>query len=118
SLPGARSLVPSPDWPVLPLMALGALLRVLVQGWLGWVGVAPLVAAILLWGGTARPGLLIAEGGALVGVMTAEGRALSKEKGGGFVARNWLENDGDPSSQERAYQRWPDGMTLGGVRIR
>ena len=50
--------------------------------------------------------MLIAENGALVGVMTPEGRALSRAKGAGFVASNWLENDGDPSSQEKAAERW------------
>ena len=38
--------------------------------------------------------------------MTAQGRALSREKGAGFVARNWLENDGDGAEQDIAAGRW------------
>jgi competence protein ComEC len=50
--------------------------------------------------------VLIADNGGLVGVMTDTGRALSKEKGAGFVARNWLENDGDGALQQKAALRW------------
>jgi competence protein ComEC len=49
-----------------------------------------------------RPGLLVAGSGGLVGVMTPEGRALSKARGDGFAADSWLENDGDPVGQEAA----------------
>ncbi len=49
----------------------------------------------------------MAENGALVGVMTEQGRALSRGRGAGFVARIWLENDGDAASQAEAHARWP-----------
>jgi competence protein ComEC len=62
--------------------------------------------AFYVWSITERPDVLIAESGALVGVMTAEGRALSRGKGSGFVARSWLENDGDANLQEVAGARW------------
>ena len=39
--------------------------------------------------------------------MAEEGRALSKERGAGFIARTWLENDGDAADQFAAAQRWP-----------
>jgi competence protein ComEC len=68
--------------------------------------------AFVLWQGAERPQVLIAENGALVGIMTPEGRALSKAKGAGFVAHNWLENDGDGSAQWRAADRWRDGSIL------
>ena len=55
---------------------------------------------------TQRPDILIADRGALVGVMTSEGRAISKPKGAGFVARIWLENDGDKINQSEAHDRW------------
>ena len=54
--------------------------------------------------------VLIAPGGALVGVMSTEGRALSKPKGAGFVARVWLENDGDAGDQFTAHTRWDRGQ--------
>ncbi|MFT7137487.1 MAG: competence protein ComEC, partial [Akkermansiaceae bacterium] len=53
----------------------------------------------------------------LVGVMTAQGRALSKAKGAGFVARNWLENDGDGAEQEYAAARWGPNMRIAGQDI-
>ena len=34
--------------------------------------------------------------------MTEAGRALNKVSGGGFVAQNWLENDGDAATREAA----------------
>jgi competence protein ComEC len=50
----------------------------------------------------ARPDVLISDTGRLVGVLTEEGRALSRARGDGFVAGVWLENDGDGATQEDA----------------
>lgn len=107
-LNGARSFVPSPDNTVLPIIALGCLWMILWQGRLRALGVLPVLTAFTIWGATERPFALIAENGALVGVMTEEGRALSKPRGAGFVAKNWLENDGDATDQKAAAQRWPE----------
>ncbi|WP_050931934.1 ComEC/Rec2 family competence protein [Aestuariivita boseongensis] len=112
-LSGARRYLPSPPGAVLPLFALGALGVILWQGRARLAGVAPMVLAAALWVGVERPAILIAEGGALVGVMTDQGRALSKPRGAGFVARTWLENDGDPVDQGNASARWDD--KAGGV---
>lgn len=106
ALEGARGTVPSPGPWVLPLIALGALFAILWQGRLRAAGAAPVAVALLLWSGAQRPDVLISDTGALVGVMTQEGRALSRKRGAGFVALNWLENDGDPASQEAAFGRW------------
>ena len=105
---GAVRMVVSPQGYVLPRVALGALFVVLWRGRLKWAGLAPVALALLLWGRTDRPDLLIAENGALVGVMTSEGRALSRDRGSGFVAGIWLENDGDSADQAGAALRWPD----------
>ena len=110
SLDGARALVPAPGPEVLPTLAFGALLIVLWQGRLRFVGVIPMGLAAWLWVGAERPVMLISDSGSLVGVMTTEGRALNKPRGGGFVAQNWLENDGDASGQEAAYARWPANL--------
>ena len=104
---GARNYVPTPPGIVLPLLSLSLLWVMLWQGRPKWVGLAPAALAFLLWSGADRPALLIADNGGLVGVMTPEGRALSRAKGAGFVARNWLENDGDGVSQDGAARRWP-----------
>ncbi|MEL6595554.1 MAG: ComEC/Rec2 family competence protein [Pseudomonadota bacterium] len=98
-----KILTPMP-W-VLPLIALGALFVILWRGRERWMGVLPLMLAAILWAATERPVVLISDSGGLIGVMTAEGRSVSKERGESFVAGNWLENDGDPADQATAYAR-------------
>jgi len=107
ALDGARGTVVAPEGGVLPLLAFGCLVLVLWQGRGRFAGLLLVVAAFMLWYRADRPDILIADTGALVGVMTGEGRALSAPQGAGFIAANWLENDGDPSDQETAYERWP-----------
>ncbi|MEL6647374.1 MAG: ComEC/Rec2 family competence protein [Pseudomonadota bacterium] len=106
-LDGARGMVASPDPVVLPLLALGALFVILWQGRARLIGVVPFVVGMILWSGTERPAVLIADTGGLIGVMTEDGRALNRERGAGFVALNWLENDGDKADQDGAHTRWP-----------
>ncbi|MEM1351246.1 MAG: ComEC/Rec2 family competence protein [Pseudomonadota bacterium] len=105
-LDGARSFVHGPGPWVLPMLTLGFLWLVLWQGRTRLAGIVPILLSLVLWAGTERPVALIAENGTLVGVMTEAGRALSKEKGAGFVAKNWLENDGDAADQADAAARW------------
>ncbi|WP_439122710.1 ComEC/Rec2 family competence protein [Marivita sp.] len=91
---------------VLPLIALGCLFIVLWQGALRWLGLAPVLIAVVLWSMAERPSILVAEGGVLVGVMTDQGRAVSRAKGSGFVAGVWLENDGQGLDQPSAAALW------------
>jgi len=105
-LEGARGTVPTPPSIVLPMIALGALFTILWQGWVRLAGVLPIALSLLLWVQIERPDVLISDDGALVGVMTANGRALNKDKGGSFVAGIWLENDGDAAQQSDAAIRW------------
>jgi len=89
------------------VIALGALWLLL---WQGRARVAALVfvcVGFLLWTQADRPDVLISDTGGLVGVMTSEGRALSKAKGQGFVVDNWLENDGSLRDQAGAASLWP-----------
>ena len=109
-LDGARGFVPGPNVWVLPVLALGFLFLILWQGRLRWAGVVAMTVAFVLWHNSQRPGVLIADNGTLVGYMTPQGRALSKEKGAGFIARNWLENDGDGVFQDQAAARWPSKL--------
>ncbi|KNX42777.1 ComEC family competence protein [Roseovarius tolerans] len=109
---GARGLVVSPGPEVLPLIAFGALVLVLWQGRARVIGLAPAMLGFWLWSEADRPAILVSDNGALVGVLTSEGRALSKPRGGGFVALNWLENDGDAATQEDAHLRWPENSSL------
>ena len=55
---------------------------------------------------TQRPEILIADQGRLIGVLSDEGRALSKEKGQGFVADVWMENDGIKLDRRDAHDLW------------
>jgi len=115
--PGARGTVVSPGPLVLPLMAVGVLFVMLWRGWGRLAGLAPVAVSAVLWLQADRPEVLIADSGALVGVMTPQGRALSREKGAGFIAQNWLENDGDAADQAAAHARWSQ-VGLGGISLR
>ncbi|WP_299933100.1 ComEC/Rec2 family competence protein [uncultured Pelagimonas sp.] len=107
---GVTRAVIAPDGRVLPLLAIGGLILCLWRGTGRLVGLAPAALAVFLWMGTERPALLISDTGTLVGVMTDHGRALSRPKGSGFVAENWLENDGFAGSQRDAAGRWPGSI--------
>ncbi|WP_238365191.1 ComEC/Rec2 family competence protein [Mesobacterium pallidum] len=102
---GAVMAIPAPGPWVLPLLSLGALWLVLWPGRSRLAGLAPAALALALWPLAERPEVLVAEGGTLVGVMTEDGRALSRAKGAGFVASVWLENDGDRAWQQDAAAR-------------
>ena len=123
-LEGSVTAVPSPVPWVLPLIALGALWVVLWRGGVRFAGLVPVVAGFALWSTAERPPLLISPDGALIGLMGAEGRAMSAERGAGFAAKNWLENDGDLSDQETAARRAgfmgpkaQRGFDLGGWKV-
>ncbi|UWQ60171.1 ComEC family competence protein [Leisingera caerulea] len=103
---GAVSQVAAPGDAVLPLFASGAVFAVIWHGRLRLAGLVPAAAALWLWSGAERPPVIIASSGGLIGVMEAEGRALSRPKGQGFTAGIWLENDGDAATQPEAAARW------------
>jgi competence protein ComEC len=111
-LDGARGAVVTPQAAVLPMLALAALWIMLWQGRLRWIAVAPLLLALGLWTMTERPFVLISGDGGLVGVMTAQGRALSQPRGAAFVAQGWLDHDGQAMSQETAAAMWRAPMVL------
>jgi len=111
-LPQARTYVVGPAGGVVPLLTLGFLMLLLWRGRLRWSGAVAMAASFVVWSQTQRPDVLIADTGTLVGVMTDQGRALSKAKGAGFVADNWLENDGDGNGQEAAAARWQADSTV------
>jgi competence protein ComEC len=64
-----------------------------------------MVLALMFWADTSRPPLLISGDGSLVGVLTAKGRVLTSDRGAGFAAQQWLEDDGDISDQPTAAAR-------------
>ena len=105
SQPGAIRPVAMPPGAVLGLISGGALLLILWRGRARLLGLAPVAAALVIWAGADRPGLLISSSGRLVGVMADAERSLSRPRGDGFVAGLWLENDGDFIDQPAAAAR-------------
>ncbi|MCA8879777.1 MAG: ComEC/Rec2 family competence protein [Rhodobacteraceae bacterium] len=124
ALDGAVRYVKQPPPAVLPLLSLGLIWLMLWRGRLRFAGLAAAGLASVLWAGAERPEVLIAGNGALVGVMTPEGRALSRARGHGFIAQSWLENDGRSRDRDAASARgaamMEDGALtadLGQVRV-
>ena len=111
ALPGAQTHIPAPPPLVLPLISLGLLWLILVQFRPAGraLGLAPVALALAMWSGAGRPDILVSETGGLIGVLTDEGRSLSKSRGEGFAALSWLENDGDGADQNAAFAR--DGIS-------
>lgn len=122
ALAGAVSAVPSPPGWVLPGFTLAALVFVLWQGRGRWAGLAALLLAFAGWAQAARPPLLIAASGGIVGVLGPDGRSLSRPTGEAYVADNWLRADGSLRAQADAVGPFVvDGMRaeadLAGLRI-
>ncbi|MCG7492247.1 ComEC/Rec2 family competence protein [Thalassobius sp. Cn5-15] len=111
--PLAVRYVASPVAGVLPVLSFGGLFVCLWRGGARWLGLLPVACAFGIWAQGTRPDILIADQGALVGVMTDAGRALSASRGAGFIAEVWLENDGSPRPQVEAAALWPDRVTIG-----
>lgn len=106
AMDGAVRAVATPPAMVLPLLALGGVTAFIARPvWLRAGGATVAALAFVLWAGAERPVLLIAGDGGLVGVMGENGRVLSKPKGGGFIAKSWLEDDGDSALQDAAFAR-------------
>ncbi|MDE3123010.1 MAG: ComEC/Rec2 family competence protein [Paracoccaceae bacterium] len=104
-LPGAVIPVAAPPAVVLPMLTLGMLWLILWPGRARFAGIALAVAALALWSGAGRPVLVVADTGGYAGLMTPEGRVLSRPKGGGFASHAWLTADGDPATPEEAAAR-------------
>ncbi len=120
ALDGAVRHVPAPPGWVLPMAALGALWLIIWRGRARLAGAAVCTLALAGWGMAERPLLLISQDASLVGVRTDTGRALTRHRGAGFTARNWLAADGDGADQPTAAARLappdrPPGFTFGGV---
>ncbi|UZD92326.1 ComEC/Rec2 family competence protein [Cognatishimia activa] len=105
ALEGARVPVVTPNAWVLPVLGFSGCWLILWKGHLRWLAAFGMGVAIMFWVKTDRPMVLISGDGKLVGVLTDQGRALSKTRGQGFVAKNWLENDGDEAPQAEAAAR-------------
>ncbi|MCC0079481.1 MAG: ComEC/Rec2 family competence protein [Rhodobacter sp.] len=112
---GALRPIMAPHGWVIPALSLGALWLILWPARARWLGLTAVIAALVGWGLTTRPALLIDGDGALVGLMTPAGRALSRARGAGYTARAWLEADGDGADQATAALRAGFTPVEGGV---
>lgn len=104
-LDGAVVAVPKGHASALPLLAFGILVFLLWRGQARWCGLLMCLSGFLIWAITPRPDVLIADTGRLIGIMQENGRALNRDRGSGFVAGVWLENDGDRADQITASAR-------------
>ncbi len=104
-LDGAVVPVTQPPGWVLPGLALGALVVIVLPGRARLAGVAVCALAVPGWAVAPRPAVLISGDAALVGVMTDAGRVLSQPRSAGYAAANWLAADGDGAAQEEAFAR-------------
>ncbi|WP_224814529.1 ComEC/Rec2 family competence protein [Hasllibacter sp. MH4015] len=109
-MPGAVDWVASPPGYVLAMIAMGGIGLCLWSGRGRVVGAVPMIAGLLLWQMADRPAILVSSTGGLVGQIEDGERVLSRARGDGFVARIWLENDGDGADQASAAARvgWID----------
>ena len=98
-------LVPSAPVAVFVLMVSGMVFFVLWQGRGRWTGASVFAAALMLWGLSDRPEVLVSGSGKLAGILREEGRVFNKGRGDGYSARIWLENDGDGATQAQASVR-------------
>ncbi len=121
-LEGSARPIPKGSNQVLPLLGLGAVVFILWRGHARLLGPAICLMAFGLWMTTPRPDILISDTGRLIGVLQGQKRALNRERGSGFAARVWLENDGDKVEQVLAagrYDDFTDAMTVdvGGAKL-
>ena len=101
--PGAAKPIITPTpWTGLAVTAAGLLLA-LWQGPYGrGAGMLCCGLAAAGWLVAERPDILISRDARLVGVMTDNGRAISKARGDQFTADIWAENDGQPVARDAA----------------
>lgn len=106
TIEGAVVPVTQPGPWVIPLLCLGALGAVLMRGAGRSLAILLIALSGVLWlrAPQARPALLIAPEGELVGLMTSQGRALSKPAAK-FVGARWLEADGDSATAALGAKR-------------
>jgi len=109
----ATSEIVTPQPWVLPVLSLSVLVLFIWRGRFKWISLVGISSVLLGWSTTQRPAVLIDQDAALVGILTKEGRALSKERGAGFIAEVWGQNDGLLLNRDEAFGLWQSGnMTV------
>ncbi|PID37029.1 MAG: competence protein [Rhodobacterales bacterium] len=105
SWPGAVGQIVSPPGAAMAAISLGGVALVAGIGRWRIAGIAAILLGFGLWADHERPDLLVSRSGGMLGLMTPEGRALTRAKGDAFTAEIWLENDGDGADQAQAAAR-------------
>lgn len=109
----ATSEIVTPQPWVLPVLSLSVLVLFIWRGRFKWMSLVGISSVLLGWSTAQRPAVLIDQDAALVGILTKEGRALSKERGAGFIAEVWGQNDGLLLNRDEAFGLWQSGnMTV------
>jgi competence protein ComEC len=111
SLPGASAFLPAWSGMSLLLVALGGLwIAVWRKPW-RWLGGAPIAVGLLLTLFVVRPDILIGQDGYDIAVRLPNGKlGFARKPLDDFVARNWLERDGDGRDPESAMATRKDGV--------
>ncbi len=108
--PGATANFAAPPAMAVMFTALGGLWFCLWSGRLRWLGIIPLMAVPVATMMTEQPDLLIDGKGSLMAVRVEEsGRYFLTRATPRFVARNWLERDGDRRTVRAAASDAPPG---------
>jgi competence protein ComEC len=82
----AVRMIKTPMEGVLPLFSFGVLWCVLWNGKYGKsIGIIAAIIAVGLWASTQRPEFLIADQGRLIGVLSDQGRALTRKRAKGLL---------------------------------
>jgi competence protein ComEC len=111
----ARTVAAGPDLS-LTLIVFGGLLLALLRPRIRIGGLALIASGLVLWASIeTRPTLLVADGAGLMGVQTADGRALDHKSAQSYAAKQWLRRDGDGVEQDVAAVRGEFTRTNGTV---
>lgn len=93
--PGATVMVRSGPMSALILLALGGLWLMLWREWWRFLGLAPVLAGLLIWGFASKPFVLVGREGEIAAVRGADGRLVLTDARPVYTARTWLRRDGD-----------------------
>lgn len=105
TMDGALMLVPSGPNAALAVCTFGGLFLACLIGRSRAVGVPVIAVGLMLWLTANRPDVLIDPTARIAGIKTPQGRVMTRERGAGFAANSWLENDGDAATQKTAARR-------------
>jgi competence protein ComEC len=102
TLPGAVAIAPTAPFYALMLFLTGGLWLSLWQRRWRFLGLAPILLGLSLWGSSDRADVYIDRDGALSAVRMSNGLLALSDKYPGYTAEMWLLHDGDMRTAEEA----------------